>query len=596
MIWSLLAFVIPGIALVLVRGRFGVSALARGPCLYVNPRYRDMLKRHGLDGFDRLQALPAVIVSGHPDRHAAQVTVGAGPDALGAFVKREHRVSWKTRLANARAGFGWVSRSLREYRVLEALRAAGVGCPEPIAAGEDGQGRAFLMLRELTGTLDLRAFLRDRLAGRPHERRPFARHLGEALAQLHDAGFDHPDLYSKHVLVDLFTNRFLFLDWQRSRKQGHVTWQRRWHDLAALDATLPAELASPRDRLLCLRAYLRAAAQTRVPRFFIKKAVFYIQRLSRRLQRKRRIRELCRPALARGAQNLIWLKGEALCVTRAFRDEVRGRIPDWLQAPAPDPRPRNQVRQAVVSLPQTPRARLVRRWADHPVRWLWACLRRRPLTSPELEQAGTLFRLQRFGVVTPRLLAVGQHHPRPWRTESFLLTAAPAGATPLAAWLAAQAGRPLWTSERKQRRRRLREAADVLRRMHDAGCHAGCFGAKHFLVRPGVPSDGDPVSQPAVMLGSLEGIHTRRHFRSLWVRRDLAALHRAFAHTLGSRTDELRFFLAYLGVRRLTPAAKRLARQVQDRHNRLSHGKPEEEHPACSPAGSPHFTNRGAGK
>src|SRR6185437_2145150 len=102
--------------------------------------------------------------------------------AVSAFLKREHRTRWRDRLANAWAGFGFVSKSCREYRLLQALAAAGVGCPEPVAAGEDGRGRAFLLLREVSGGRDLRAFLAG-LA--PHERRRAARRLGGALARLH---------------------------------------------------------------------------------------------------------------------------------------------------------------------------------------------------------------------------------------------------------------------------------------------------------------------------------------------------------------------------------------------------------------------------
>ena len=65
---------------------------------------------------------------------------------------------------------------------------------------------------------------------------------------------------------------------------------------------------------------------------------------------------------------------------------------------------------------------LVRRWCDRPLAWLWCVLRRRPLLSPELREAGTLFRRQKHGQVAPRVLAFGQRRPRPWRTESFLLT------------------------------------------------------------------------------------------------------------------------------------------------------------------------------
>ena len=75
--------------------------------------------------------------------------------------------------------------------------------------------------------------------------------------------------------------------------------------------------------------------------------------------------------------------------------------------------------------------------------WLGDLLRWERPTSPELAQAGLLFRLQRHGVAGPRLLAVGQRQQGTGCTGSFLLTETPTDAVPLLDWLptAAHAGR-----------------------------------------------------------------------------------------------------------------------------------------------------------
>ena len=106
-------------------------------------------------------ALPAVIVSGHPDRNVSRMVLGTEPEEAVAFLKREHCVRWRVRLASFLAGFGFVSRSLREARTLQALRREGIGCAEWLAAGEDGSGRAFLLVREVAGAVELRTYLRD---------------------------------------------------------------------------------------------------------------------------------------------------------------------------------------------------------------------------------------------------------------------------------------------------------------------------------------------------------------------------------------------------------------------------------------------------
>jgi hypothetical protein len=112
------------------------------------------------------------------------------------------------------------------------------------------------------------------------------------------------------------------------------------------------------------------------------------------------------------------LDGEALCVTQEFWEVLGGEIPAWL--PLPDAG--RGTSRGTVTLPGGRRGLLVRRWCDRPLAWLWSALRRRPLLSPELRDAGRYFRLQKHGQAAPRVLAFGQRRPRPWRTASFLLT------------------------------------------------------------------------------------------------------------------------------------------------------------------------------
>ena len=127
-------------------------------------------------------------------------------------------------------------------------------------------------------------------------------------------------------------------------------------------------------------------------------------------------------------------------MTRAFRAELRGRLPEWLAPPAAAHTSGSEVTRAPVERRGGRSGLLIRRHQSRPLAWLRAWLRGRRLVSPELEQAGLLFRLERYGVTTPRLLAVGQKHLRPWRTASLLLTEPVSGTAPLIAWLAGQGG------------------------------------------------------------------------------------------------------------------------------------------------------------
>jgi tRNA A-37 threonylcarbamoyl transferase component Bud32 len=453
-----------------------------------NPKYQELLRRQGLVCAEQFLGLPSVIISGHPDRNVAQLRLGPVTAEVPAFLKREHRIRLKDRLAAARAGFGLASKSAREARLLQALGRAGIGCPEWLAFGEDGRGRAFLLVRELAGVIDLRRFLAERQAASPGERYRFARHLGQELARVHAAGFDHPDLYSKHVLVDPATGDISFVDWQRSRRRGRVPWPDRCRDLAALHATLADHLASPRERLACLRAYLRETPGS--ASWNLRQTVQSIEHHTADLHRRRHIREQLQPPLATGVQNLIWLDGEAVCVTRQFWAALDSRLPPWLDYASGAGR-RPAVAHTTVLLPGGGSGLLVRRRQHHPLRWLWGLLRRRPPSSPELRQAGLLFRLQRYGVPTPRLLAVGQRPGRFGRMDSFLLIEPLPDTVDLAEWLPRQGS--------SERGRLLRECADVARRLHDAGCRlAG--GALGWPLRVQLRPD----AAPAVVLASVD--------------------------------------------------------------------------------------------
>src|SRR5262249_12940648 len=146
-------------------------------------------------------------------------------------------------------------------------------------------------------------------------------------------------------------------------------------------------------------------------------------------------------------------------------------------------------------------ATLVRRWVNQPCRQLWEWVWRRPSASPEVRQSGLIFRLQRYGVTTPRLLAVGQRRAFPGKVASFLLTEPPTGSVPLTIWLTTASGKRRWAS--------IRAAAGTLRRLHAAGCELdrrqqGNLTAL-FLVQ------AQPSGRPEVVVGSVAPLQIRRH-------------------------------------------------------------------------------------
>jgi hypothetical protein len=385
----------------------------------VHPRVRERFARRGLVAAANFLDLPGEVVSGHPDRHVVRVVLGRGRRRLVAYLKREHRVPWLVRLASLRDGFGLVSKSEREARVLHDLRRAGIVVPQWLAFGADGEGRAFVLVRAVRA-VDLRAFLHREGAWSPTVRRELASRLGEELARVHSAGFDWPDLSSKHVLVRRSGLSITLIDWQRTRRSTRVRWPVRLRELATLHATLADDLASPRDRLRCLRAYLKASLGTQPA---LRDWVNLIAQYTPQLRARRSVNELRQSPLPTRAQRLRWVDGESLVVTRPFWRTCRGVIPNWLAEAAETPVDRVRESERVwrgrrVVLRQFPAAAGVRRF------WNW--LRGRHEIAPGPRLGGMLFRQERAGIAGPRPLAFGQ---RP-DGGSFILLQPTAGGGP----------------------------------------------------------------------------------------------------------------------------------------------------------------------
>jgi tRNA A-37 threonylcarbamoyl transferase component Bud32 len=267
------------------------------PTILINPRYERLVRRHGLHEFDRVMHWHGGrSVGKHSKRDVEQIEIEEDGTVIRLFLKREWQTYLKDRLKNWLHGLGWCIKSRREWHILQAMSEAGVGCAEPLVLGERRGFRpqGYLVLREIAHTMLLCPFLADRLARMTvRQRRQFAAHLGREVARLHAAGIDHPDLFSKHILlstdckpVDL--PQVWFIDMQRSSTCVMVSTVQRVQDLASLDATVSPQLASDSDRLTFLQSYCSVAP--RVPD--MKQLASSIRRRSCKLQSRRKIRAM----------------------------------------------------------------------------------------------------------------------------------------------------------------------------------------------------------------------------------------------------------------------------------------------------------------
>ena len=166
------------------------------------------------DDSARFLGWTGILVNHHRRRQVEEVSLEIEPDAQARndfvalacasgsegrfFLKKAFSVTWHERFLNAWHGFGWCATAVREAAILIAAKRAGLACPEVAAFGEHGRS-AFVLLRGETELVELRALLPTIKADA--ERSRLAEALGHELARLHDAGFEHPDPFAKHVLV-----------------------------------------------------------------------------------------------------------------------------------------------------------------------------------------------------------------------------------------------------------------------------------------------------------------------------------------------------------------------------------------------------------
>ncbi|MFL5331114.1 MAG: lipopolysaccharide kinase InaA family protein [Gemmataceae bacterium] len=406
-----------------------------------NPRYARRLESLGLKNAASIVDLPGEVISGHADRHVVAVNV----DRHRFILKREHCVAWRTRWRNLFAGFGWVSLSGREAKVLDELAREEVPVSRWLAYGEH-KGRAFLLLRRERGR-DLRWMLRrGRLP--VHHRRSLARSVGQAIAAIVRAGMSAPDLSAKHILVR--RNRsIVLLDWPRARRSSKSDIAACVAMLARLHASLAPELATARERVLVLKSCLQTLQMNNPLPALARR----IAKLSECHARSRSIREQLQEA--RREPRIRWLDGERICVTNDCWDTLQGRIPDWLaNAASGCPTKTRMIRLAVPAigsawLLQVPPSAGWRSTVARIVEW--------PVRSPAIAQAGLLFRLARHGVPVPQVLAFGGRDDG----SGFLLAKTQDSSRSLRGWLALP---------RPERGHMLRRLGQVLHRCHAAGC------------------------------------------------------------------------------------------------------------------------------
>jgi heptose I phosphotransferase len=193
----------------------------------------------------------------------------AAEAAPGLYLKKHRQRTWWTRLrAKLAAGVG-PNAARTEARQTAALGALGIEVMPLVAYGErlraDGLLESFVVTEELAGYRELQDFLRRRFPPRSAaepprgELRRIVLAVAEIVRRLHEAGYNHRDLYCCHFLIrepaaGEFDIRLIDLQ----RVQRRRWFRRRWiiKDLAQLAYSAPRDRVGCQDQIALVRRYL----------------------------------------------------------------------------------------------------------------------------------------------------------------------------------------------------------------------------------------------------------------------------------------------------------------------------------------------------
>ena len=214
------------------------------------------------------QATPALFDPASYGEDAQPVRGGGGRGAawfvrgpFGEGVLRHYRRGGWAARASERS-FLWQGesrvRSLREYALLDELRALGLPVPVPIAAcyqRQDFRYRAAIIVRRIAEAHSFAALVTERAEAAPWSE------VGRVIGGFHQKRAHHADLNANNILLDA-GHRAWLIDWDKGRiERSAGTWRQRVID--RLRRSLRKECPGLSDAQLAVGMQLLQAAHDR---------------------------------------------------------------------------------------------------------------------------------------------------------------------------------------------------------------------------------------------------------------------------------------------------------------------------------------------
>ncbi len=226
--------------------------------------FAGVLSANGIDSLDALFRFPNDESLSKPGlsrwRERLRLVLMGGERVF--YLKRFSNPPRSARREVTRSRTGARSVAGVEWAWMQQLRAVGIPCAEPVAFGEelDGRGeiRSAVLTAEVPGvSLERRAS--EWTAADRSSYVPLLLSLADLVSRFHAQGYIHRDLYLCHVFHDESvppSQGLRLIDLQRVIKPSGL--HRRWRvkDLAALNYSTPEALVTRADRIRWLARYL----------------------------------------------------------------------------------------------------------------------------------------------------------------------------------------------------------------------------------------------------------------------------------------------------------------------------------------------------
>lgn len=259
-------------------------------CRSVTVYYREQLSNLGLDSVEGVRNMASgVEIKQHlglRDVRKFQIT-GDNGEMVTLYVKRiwsaRRKDALRTLLTRGRV---W-SNAREEFENLVLLQDAAIPAARPVAYGEDctllRERYSYLITQAVPESTNLEEFLKACTDRRL--RRRTIRDLARLVHSMHASGIAWPDLFARHIFMEIIADRsqFRLMDVPRIQKCLYVGPRRRARDLANLNLSLLQTSATDAERELFLRTYA-GPGKSLLRRL--------IDLRSRRLLRKRRFRRM----------------------------------------------------------------------------------------------------------------------------------------------------------------------------------------------------------------------------------------------------------------------------------------------------------------